>query len=166
MSSIISNSKQAETEKRKGLREKVIPLLTLLLVIAITVVIFLFFQRYPEKVKEFENYGYLGAFMISLIGNATILLLPAAVLPMLSAIGVILYPVTGPIGPILVGLAGGAGAGIGEISGYMVGYSGRGVVRNNRTLFSMRSTSTWMRFRIINSSFLFRSAFVLEREFS
>ena len=142
MSSIISNSKQAETEKRKGLREKVIPLLTLLLVIAITDVIFLFFQRYPEKVKEFENYGYLGAFMISLIGNATILLLPAAVLPMLSAIGVILYPVTGPVGPIMVGLVGGVGAGIGEISGYMAGYSGRGVVGNNKMYLRLVG---WMR---------------------
>lgn len=127
-------------EKKEGLREKVIPLLTLLLVIAISVSLF-FYGREPGRVAELKNYGYLGAFLISLIGNATVLL-PIAVLPILCAIGVVLYPVTGPIGPIIVGLAGGVGAGIGEISGYMLGYSGRGVVRNNKMYLRLVG---WMR---------------------
>lgn len=109
------------------LRRRVILLLTLFLVIAITIAIFIF----RDRVAELGNYGYLGAFLISLIGNATILL-PIAVVPVLCAIGVALYPVTGLAGPILVGLAGGTGAGIGEIAGYMVGYSGRGVIGNRR----------------------------------
>jgi len=98
-------------------------LLTLLLVIAITIAIFF----YRDRVAELGNYGYLGIFLISLIGNATVLL-PIAVLPILCAMSVVLYPVIGPVGPILVGLAGGAGAGIGETTGYMVGCSGQGIV--------------------------------------
>ncbi len=109
------------------LKKNFIPILTLLFVIAITVGIYLFFGRHPERLLELKHYAYWGAFLISLIGNATVIL-PGAVLPMLSTIGVVLYPVTGPVGPIIVGLVGGAGAAIGEITGYMVGYSGRGVV--------------------------------------
>ncbi|GAI57353.1 unnamed protein product [marine sediment metagenome] len=128
MSNIISNNKQVEVEKRRGLKKQFIPLLILLLVIAISVGIF-FYGRSPERVAELKNYGYLGAFLISLIGNAGVIL-AAPVLPILSAIGVVLYPVTGLVGPVIVGLVGGVGAGIGEMVGYVVGYSGRGVVGN------------------------------------
>jgi len=117
-------------EKRKGLREKAIPLLILLLVLAISVGIF-FYGRRPEVVAQIESYGYLGAFLISLVGNAGVIL-AAPVLPILSAIGAVLYPVTGLEGPIIVGLVGGVGAGIGEMVGYLLGYSGRGVAENNR----------------------------------
>ncbi len=123
----ISNSKQARVGKRGWLKKGAIPLLTFLLVVAITVGLLLFSLRYPEKVEEFQSYGYLGAFLISLIGNAAVILAVPA-LPILAALGIALYPITGPVGPILVGLAGGVGAGIGEITGYMAGCSGRGVV--------------------------------------
>jgi len=128
MSKIISNDKQVE--KRDRLKKRLIPLLTILLVIAISVGLF-FYSRNPETVAELESYGYLGAFLISLIGNATVLL-PGIVLPILSGLGIVFYPVTGLAGPIMVGVAGGAGAAIGEIVGYMVGYSGRGLVQNNK----------------------------------
>jgi membrane protein DedA with SNARE-associated domain len=114
-------------EQKKWLKRNLIPLLTITLVIAITVSIYLIYGRYPEKLVGLKNYVYGGAFLISVIGNATIIL-PGAVLVILSQIGMVLYPVTGPIGPIIVGLAGGAGAGIGEITGYLAGYSGRGII--------------------------------------
>ena len=131
MSKITSNEKQAGAEKRDRLKRKLVPLLTLLLVIAIVVSIHLVYGRHPERLIELKNYVYGGAFVVSLIGNATIIL-PGAVLLILSEIGASLYPVTGPAGPVIVGLAGGAGAAIGEIVGYMSGYSGRGIVENNR----------------------------------
>ncbi len=112
------------------LSRRLIPLLTLLLVIAISVGLFLC-GRNPEIVAELKSYGYLGAFLISLIGNASILL-PGIVLPILSGFGIVLYPAAGLVGPVMVGLAGGAGAAIGEIVGYMAGYSGRGIVENNK----------------------------------
>ena len=130
MSKIISRDKQAGVRRGERLKKKVIPLLTLLLVIAISVGLF-FCGRNPEIVAELKSYGYLGAFLISLIGNATILL-PGIVLPILSGLGVILYPVAGLVSPAMVGLAGGAGAAIGEIVGYMAGYAGRGIVENNK----------------------------------
>ena len=114
------------TEGEGWVRRKLIPILTVVFVIAITVGIFLVYGRHLERLVELKNYVYWGAFLISVIGNATIIL-PGAVLLILSEIGIVLYPVAGPVGPIIVGLVGGVGAAIGEITGYLVGYSGRGV---------------------------------------
>lgn len=121
--------------KRARLAGRIVPLFTLLLVIVVTVGLF-FYGRNIERVAELKNYGYLGAFLISLIGNATVLL-PGIVLPILSGLGIIFYQVTGLIGPIAVGLVGGAGAAIGEIVGYMAGYSGRGIIENKRLYLRM-----------------------------
>ena len=130
MSRIVSNNKPGAVRGGERVRKKIIPLLTLLLVIAISLVLF-FWGRNPEIVAELKSYGYLGAFLISLIGNATVLL-PGIVLPILSGLGIVLYPAAGLVSPLIVGLAGGAGAAIGEIVGYMAGYGGRGIVENNK----------------------------------
>jgi membrane protein YqaA with SNARE-associated domain len=132
----INNSEQVKASKGKQLKRGFIPLLTLLLVIAITTVLFL----YRERIAELGNYGYLGAFLVSLAGNATVIL-GAPVLPILSGLGVVLYPTAGLISPVIVGLAGGAGAGIGEMVGYMMGCSGRGVVENNKIYLRL---AEWM----------------------
>ncbi len=112
-------------------RKRAIPLLTLLLVIVISVILY-YCGRNPEIVAELKGYGYLGAFLISLIGNASVLL-PGVVLPILSGLGVFLYHSMASLaGPVIVGLLGGAGAAIGEIVGYMAGYSGRAVVQSQK----------------------------------
>ena len=118
---MISHNKQAGVGRGDRLKRKFIPLLTLLLVIAITVGLLYFYKNYPARVDELKDYGYLGAFLISLIFNATVIL-PAGNILILSALGATLPSAT------LVGLAGGAGAAIGEITGYMAGYSGRTIV--------------------------------------
>ncbi len=120
MGGMIDNSKQAEVKNREWLKKRVIPLMTLLLVIAIVVVLFL----YRDKVAEFKELGYLGAFLICLVSNATV------ILPMPGFL--LLFALGAAFNPILIGLAGGIGAGIGEMTCYLVGYSGRGVVENRR----------------------------------
>ena len=123
MDKTVSHNRQAKG-KQFRMRNKIIPILTLLVVIGITASIYFVYGRYPERLEEFKNYAYWGAFLISLIGNATIIL-PGAVLVILANMGIVLYSTTGPMGPIIVGLAGGVGAAIGEITGYIAGYSGR-----------------------------------------
>jgi len=120
MSNIISHNKQAEVGKREWLKERLIPLLTVLLVIAITAALFL----YRDKVAELGNYGYLGAFLVSLVSNATI------ILPMPGFL--LLFALGAAFNPVLVGLAGAIGGTIGEMTCYLLGYSGRGVVQNRR----------------------------------
>ena len=112
------------------MKQRIIPLSVLLLVIAITIILF-FYGRSPERIASLKNYQYFGAFLISLIGNATVLL-PGIVLPILTGLGVYFYKANGLVGPILVGLAGSTGAAIGELVGYVAGYSGRRIVTRNR----------------------------------
>ena len=122
-------------DKRDWIKKKFIPLLALLLVIAVTVGIFLFYQQNPNMVETLEGYGYLGAFLISLTFNAT-LILPAGNILILSVLGAVLPSA------IVVGLVGGVGAAIGEITGYMAGYSGRGLAERSKMYNRVEG---WMR---------------------
>ncbi len=116
---------------KAGRRRWVFPLLALIAVIGISVSLFLVYGRDPEVLERFKGYGYLGAFLVSLIGNASVFVFLGMVLPILAVIGTMLYPVGGIMAPIGVGLVGGAGAAIGEMVGYLVGYSGRGVMEKS-----------------------------------
>ena len=135
MGKVIDNGKQGEVEGKDRLMKRVTPLLMLLLVIAITVGIFYFYRQYPSRIEELKAYGYFGAFLISLIFNATVIL-PVGNIVILSALGAILPSA------VVVGLAGGAGAAIGEITGYMAGYSGHGII-SNRQIYA--KIEVWMR---------------------
>jgi len=121
--------------KKGWLKKRLIPLLTLILVLAISVALF-FFGRNPGLIAELKGYGYFGAFLISLIGNASILL-PGIVLPILTGLGIFFYLDVGLAGPVMVGLAGGVGAAIGELTGYMAGYSGRGLAEKSKLYFRL-----------------------------
>ena len=125
MNKIVNTSKQNSVGKRGWIRGKLIPVLALLFVLAIMFSIFYFYRNYPDMVVRMKGYGYLGAFLISLTFNATIIL-PAGNILILSVLGAALESAT------LVGLAGGAGAAIGEITGYVAGYSGRALVGRGR----------------------------------
>lgn len=118
-------------EQRTGKGKRIIPLLVLLAVIILSVSLFLHYGQDPAVLARFRRYGYLGAFLVSLIGNASVFLFMGLVLPVLVSIGAMLYPTSGFLGPVGVGLAGGTGAAIGEIAGYLIGYSGRGIIEKS-----------------------------------
>jgi membrane protein DedA with SNARE-associated domain len=109
------------------IKRKIIPIVGLIFVIAITVGIFYFYRHYPDRIEELKAYSYLGAFIISVTFNAT-LILPAGNMMIMVALGANM-PMPGPI---IVGLIGGTGATIGEITGYIAGRSGRGLVTGSR----------------------------------
>ena len=91
-----------------------VPLLGLLVALGIIIGIFIFYKYNPEIFEEMETYGYLGVFLISIIFNATIIL-PASNIAVITSMGATLPS------PLFVGLAGGAGAAIGELTGYLAG---------------------------------------------
>jgi membrane protein DedA with SNARE-associated domain len=65
-------------------------------------------------------WGYLGIFVVSLVGNLSIILpIPAFVL---------VFTMGAVLNPWLVGLAGGLGGALGETSGYLIGMGGREVI--------------------------------------
>jgi len=97
-------------------RLKVIRVLALLFVVALTVVIFLF----RDRIRHLEGYGYLGVFLISVLAYATVIIpLPGVVIT--TAMGAV-------FNPLWVAVAAGSGAGIGELTGYLAGFSGQAVV--------------------------------------
>jgi len=90
--------------------------LTLVGVIALIVVLFIF----RDQVKKLEKYGYAGIFLISIAANATIII-PIPGVAFTTAMGAIFNPAG-------VAVAAGLGAAIGELSGYLAGFSGQGVI--------------------------------------
>ena len=123
-------TKSAESIK-KSRQRRLLFLVTLFLVIAVVVSLQLVYGRHPERLTELKAHFYWGAFLISLVGNATIIF-PGAVLVILSNLGIIIYSSAGLIGPILVGIMGGVGAAVGETTGYIAGYSGREIVERRK----------------------------------
>lgn len=94
----------------------ILRVLALLAVIAITVYIY----SIRERVEEFAAYGYPGVFLVALMANATVFL-PAPGVAVVFAMGHI-------FNPLGVALAAGTGGALGELSGYLAGFSGQAVV--------------------------------------
>ncbi|MBL6981124.1 MAG: VTT domain-containing protein [Anaerolineales bacterium] len=106
-----------------------IRILALLLVIAITI----FVYSIRDKAEELAVYGYPGIFVIALLTNATVFL-PAPGIAVVFAMGAV-------FNPLFVGLAAGAGGAIGELSGYLAGFSGQAVVERAKLYERL---STWV----------------------
>ncbi len=104
-----------------------VPAAGLVFVVAITAGIFYFYKNYPGKFNQLQSYSYLGAFIISVTFNAT-LVLPAGNMVILVALGANL-PMPGPV---IVGLVGGTGAAIGEMTGYIAGRSGSNLLARGK----------------------------------
>lgn len=97
----------------------IIRLIVLLAVIALTIILVM--NR--EKIQALQAYGYPGIFLFSILANATIFL-PVPGVVFTSAMGAI-------FNPLLVSVAAGSGAAIGELSGYLAGFSGQAVVEDS-----------------------------------
>ena len=97
-------------------RQNLIRALVFCLIIALSVFLFLIRDQAPQLAR----YGYPGIFILSVLANATIIL-PAPGILFVFAMGAVFNPVG-------VALAAGAGAAIGELAGYLIGYSGQPVV--------------------------------------
>jgi len=80
---------------------------------------------FRDRLKELERYGYAAVFLVGLVSNAT-LILPVPGLAVSSVMG-------GVLNPWIVGLVGGVGQALGELTGYLAGYSGQTLVDGNPT---------------------------------
>ena len=70
-----------------------------------------------EFIRAFEAYGYTGAFLISILGGATIII-PVPMLAVVFALGGVMKF------PVFVGIAAGLGETLGALTIYMTGYGG------------------------------------------
>jgi len=75
--------------------------------------------------QELQHWGYLGAFLISILGGATILI-PVPMLAVVFALGVVMKYTW------LVGMAAGLGETLGALTIYMTGHGGGTALMNSR----------------------------------
>ena len=73
-----------------------------------------------DKAEQLQGYGYFGIFLIAFMAYATVIL-PAPGIAVVFTWGSIFHPLG-------IALAAGAGAALGEISGYLAGFSGQAVI--------------------------------------
>ncbi|MDY6847424.1 MAG: VTT domain-containing protein [Chloroflexota bacterium] len=97
----------------------IIRVVVLLAVIALT--IFVVIKR--EEIQALKAHGYPGIFLFSILANAAIFV-PVPGVVFTSAMGAV-------FNPLLVSIAAGAGAALGELSGYLAGFSGQAVVEGS-----------------------------------
>jgi uncharacterized membrane protein YdjX (TVP38/TMEM64 family) len=116
--------------KLKGWRLNLVRAIVLLAVIGLTVTLFIF----RKEVQKLGALGYPGIFFVSLLSNAT-LILPVPGVLFTSAMGAV-------FNPWWVALAASTGATIGELSGYLAGFSGQAVIENRKWYDRLMS---WMR---------------------
>jgi len=96
--------------------------LTIARILAIGVVIALtvFIYCVRDQAEELALYGYPGIFLIAFMTNATVLL-PAPGIAVVFAMGAV-------FNPVVIALAAGAGGALGELSGYLAGFSGQAII--------------------------------------
>lgn len=123
-------AKTQSQERAQRARMTVLRIFVLLIVLAVTGLIVYF----RDRLQHLAAYGYPGVFLVSLAGNATVVL-PAPSLAVVFAMGAVLKPV-------LVGLAAGIGEALGELTGYLAGFSGRALVENRARY---EQITAWMR---------------------
>jgi membrane protein YqaA with SNARE-associated domain len=100
------------TKESSGKRQYLISgiALSITLALCITAVI------YSSRLKEFEQYGYLGTFVINIFAGGTVVV-PVPGVPVVFTLG-------GVLNPAIVGALAGIGEAIGSAVIYMIGYGG------------------------------------------
>jgi len=112
------------------LRLRIIQAVTVVIVIA-ALGASLYFR---DHLQELRQYGYAAVFIVGLVSNAT-LILPVPGLAVSSVMG-------GVFNPWIVGIVGGVSQALGELTGYLAGYSGHTWVETNQTY---ERVDRWMR---------------------
>lgn len=94
-------------------------ILALLFVVAISIYIF----SIRDKAQELEKYSYPGIFLLSFLSYATVIL-PAPGVAVVFTMGAV-------FNPCLIALVAGTGAALGELTGYLAGFSSQPVIERS-----------------------------------
>jgi membrane protein DedA with SNARE-associated domain len=123
----------AKPKSRK--KEYIIGALALTLTIACCVAVVL----YWDYVKQVQQYGYFGAFLISILAGATVLVPIPGIL--------VVFTLGSVLNPALVGIVSGLGEAVGSIGIYMSGWGGQRAVQNLNNHRYFEKFSDWIRRR-------------------
>lgn len=124
------DNKGKNSERKFWSRDRYFQILAIVLVLSFSAL--LFYKR--EWIVGLGSYGYAGAFIISALSSASIVVpLPGWIF--IATLGAILDP-------LWVGIASGLGGTLGEMTGYVLGYGSRLAVERNNLYLKMVG---WMR---------------------
>lgn len=123
------NTEEKASLTPTGLRRWIRPVLAIAFSVLITGAII----HYRDQLLDLSTYGYVGIFIISVVGNATVLF-PVPSLVAVFAGGTLFHP-------LLVGLVSGVAEPIGELSGYLAGYGGSAAIEDKALYAKMEK---WM----------------------
>jgi membrane protein YqaA with SNARE-associated domain len=115
---------------KPGWQKTALRVTALAFVVTLTVLLVI----YRDQVQALEGYGYPGIFLVSMLANAT-LILPVPGVLITSAMGAV-------FNPFWVAMAAGSGAALGELSGYLAGFSGQAVIERTPAYERMEG---WMK---------------------
>jgi membrane protein DedA with SNARE-associated domain len=97
---------------------------------------------YNDKLRSLDEWGYLGAFVISILGGATVIV-PVPMLPVVFALG---GAMGNPWQVFLLGLAAAAGEVIGGITIYLTGQGAGRAISNNKNGRMQKAYDRTLRF--------------------
>ena len=83
-------------------------------------------MQLPDWINYLLQFSYFGVFLVSFIGAVSI------IVPIPYTFIILTLGMNPEIDPLLLTVAGGLGSGIGEFSGYLLGYYGRSVISEER----------------------------------
>jgi len=112
----VSSAEVREVNSRRVIRLQRVGALLIVILVSLAALVF------RERLAEYERYGYLGVFITSLVGSATVIL-PVPALAIVYVGGSIWNPV-------LLGLVAGLGDAMGEATAYLAGYAGQGLIED------------------------------------
>jgi len=112
------------------MKNKYKKIIALVFIVLMSISIIIFW----DEIKKLESYGYLGIFIISILGSATIVIPAPTIL--------VTFVGGGIFNPFLVGIISAVGATIGELTGYLAGYSGRAIINKEEKLVKVEG---WMK---------------------
>ncbi len=118
--------------KEKKDRFKRQSILLTIIGVGLSLVVGLVALIYQEELIYLKNYGYVGIFFLSLLGNATIFLPVPGILTAFVGGGI--------FSPLLVGIVGAAGAALGELTGYLAGYGGQAIIGDQKRFQQIQRT--------------------------
>jgi len=113
----------------KNFFKKYSSVLGLSFAIAISVIVF----TLRDKFVGLQSYGYLGLFLLSILGNATIIL-PVPII-LTAFLGGAVF------NPLIVGVVVSLGATIGELTGYLAGAGGSEIIQKDK---KVQKVKKWM----------------------
>ena len=109
-------SQKAETNKRNLQRIGRVAAFVSVIALSVALVV------WGDELERLPVYGYPAIFLVSLLGNLSVIFPAPSYL--------VVFAASGTLNPVAVGVIAGLGATLGELTGYVAGVSGKGVIEN------------------------------------